>query len=559
MKRTSLFFISLFVIAQSFGQEVNQLDENEERTGLWQKYYPNKRLRYEGTFEKGKEVGVFKFYSINASKSPMVIKTYSPDGSESKVQFFTNNGVLESEGMMIDSFYSKYNTYSRQVIIPVSDSAKYYSKHFYFRFFNYASIASLVNPSWKSNCDQWNIDYIYLNVGRSAADTFYKAISFAERAPSFLKELTSMPLRQYRNDPTNQLKDSVKLYITNLSADTFNVYSEYIIDEQGGAFTYTYDGGFANLYPFFNSGYQSCATVPQQACPPRDFLFPLSSELDSSSYDVRHVIHDQSNPNLGDTIHFIQNFYNYYAYDDGTPEAGYGLSIAGGKAACKYTLNISDSLKGIGMFFNRVQNDQNNQYFDLRVWDNNNGKPGNVIWEMNDVKPKFSDQLYRMQIYEVDPPLAVLGTIFIGFVQSTSDLLNIGFDRNYDASENLFFNTNGSWEQSLKNGSLLMRPIFHDFYDAFQIDEPLAETSWNIFPNPVIGGILHIENDLTTQTELEESSTQISIYDLLGRSLLNIPYTSMVNTGDLPGGLYLLHIVNEDRSINHIHKILINK
>jgi len=467
--------------------------------------------------------------------------------------------IWSSEGMTIDSFYSIYNTYSRQVIIPVSDSARFYKKHFYFRFYNYASLASDVNPSWKSNCDQWNIDYIYLNVGRSAADTFYKAISFAERAPSFLTEFTSMPLRQYRNDPTNQLKDSLKLYITNLSADTFNVYYNYIIDEQGGAYTHTYNGGFANLYPFFNTGYQSCASVPQHACPPRDFLFPLSSSTDSSSYNIKHIIHDQSNPDLGDTIHFIQKFYNYYAYDDGTPELGYGLSLAGGKAAVRYTLNISDSLKGIAMFFNRVQNDQNDKFFNLQVWDNNNGKPGNLIWEQRDLKPKFSDELYRMQIYQVDPPLPVLGTIFIGWEQTTADLLNVGFDRHYDASENIFFNTDGTWQQSLKAGSLLMRPILHLYYDSFSVEENLPETSWKIFPNPVNNGILYIENELASVTALEKSGTRISIYDLLGRSLINLPYSSTINTGDLPEGLYLVHIVNEDHSINHIHKVIVNK
>lgn len=102
MKRRILFFISLFVLAQSFGQEINQLDTIGERTGVWRKFYPNDRLRYEGTFEKGKEVGIFKYYSMNASKFPMVVKTYSKSSNESKVQFFTNSGVVESEGMMLD-------------------------------------------------------------------------------------------------------------------------------------------------------------------------------------------------------------------------------------------------------------------------------------------------------------------------------------------------------------------------------------------------------------------------------------------------------------------------
>jgi hypothetical protein len=466
--------------------------------------------------------------------------------------------VWSTEGMRIDTFYKKYNTYSRQVMIPVIDSLKYYNKYFYFRFFNYASLANSMNPSWMSNCDQWNIDYIYLNIDRTAADTFYRVITFAERAPSFLTDFTAMPLRQYRNDPTNQLKDSLKLFITNLSADTFNVFYKYLIDEQGGSYSHTYNGGFANLYPFYLSGYQSCASVPQHACPPRDFLFPLSSLADSASYNVRHVIHDQSNPDLGDTIHFIQKFYNYYAYDDGTPELGYGLSLAGGKAAYRFILNIADTLKGIGMFFNRVQNDANDQFFTLKVWDNNNGKPGNVIWQQESLKPKFSDELYRMQIYEVNPPLPLIGTFFVGFEQTTADLLNVGFDTHNDASEHTFYNTSGSWVQSLKAGSMLMRPILATFYDPFLIEEYLPDYTWNIYPNPISGKLLHIQNSIVSEADLSSSHTTISIYDMPGRKVLSMPYSNTVSIDKLPQGMYLLHIMNEDHSINYIHKLLVN-
>jgi len=447
--------------------------------------------------------------------------------------------IWATEGMSLQEFYDQYNTYSRQVIIPITDSARYFQEYFYFRFFNYASLANDINPDWKSNCDQWNIDYIYLDIDRTQADTFYRAITFAERAPSFLEKYTAMPLRQYRNDPTNQLKDSLKLYITNLSTDTFNVYYEYILDERGASYNHTYNGGFANLYPFFKSGYQSCENVPQHACPPRDFLFPLNSQADSSSYNVRHVIRDQSNPDLGDTIHFIQKFYNYYAYDDGTPELGYGL-------------------RGIAMFFNRVQGDHNDNFFTMKVWDNNNGKPGNVIWEQENLKPKFSEQLNRLQIYEIDPPLAVIGTFFIGWEQTTAALLNVGFDTHYDASENLFYNATGSWEQSLMAGSLIMRPLLFYYYDPFGIDEKLPDNSWSIYPNPVTGRQIHIKNSLIPAYELESTGARIRIYDMTGRNLIDTPYKSTVTTHSLKNGFYIIHIFDETGGLNHMHKIIIN-
>lgn len=92
----------LLIVGQSFGQEINQFDVDGERDGVWRKYYPNKGLRFEGTFEHGKEVGVFRFFSMNSSKYPMVVKTYGLDSVKVLVQFFSNNGIVESEGFMID-------------------------------------------------------------------------------------------------------------------------------------------------------------------------------------------------------------------------------------------------------------------------------------------------------------------------------------------------------------------------------------------------------------------------------------------------------------------------
>lgn len=93
-----LFLLQALLI---FGQSsVNQFDENGERHGVWRKYYNNNRVRYTGTFEHGKEVGVFKFYSASNSDNPVIIKEYSDNSDLAKVQFYTPSGVLESEGEM---------------------------------------------------------------------------------------------------------------------------------------------------------------------------------------------------------------------------------------------------------------------------------------------------------------------------------------------------------------------------------------------------------------------------------------------------------------------------
>ena len=100
-----LFFVvallvCFFLCNSSNAQRVNQFDENKQRTGVWKKYYPNKRIRYVGEFKNGKEVGVFKFYDITNSKQPVIIKTFYEDSDSLFVQFYSLKGTIETEGVM---------------------------------------------------------------------------------------------------------------------------------------------------------------------------------------------------------------------------------------------------------------------------------------------------------------------------------------------------------------------------------------------------------------------------------------------------------------------------
>lgn len=97
-----LGYILLFFLIQIHSQElVNQYNEKGEREGVWKKYYPNKRIRYQGQFKDGKEIGTFKFYSINTSVHPIAIKKYIKNSNLIEVFFFSEKGVLQSKGNMI--------------------------------------------------------------------------------------------------------------------------------------------------------------------------------------------------------------------------------------------------------------------------------------------------------------------------------------------------------------------------------------------------------------------------------------------------------------------------
>ena len=97
-----IFLLPIIGFQPINGQEaINQFDANGERTGVWKKYYNNKRIRYQGQFQAGKEIGVFNYYSALSSEHPIATKTFKKNSNLATIIFYTEKGILESEGKMI--------------------------------------------------------------------------------------------------------------------------------------------------------------------------------------------------------------------------------------------------------------------------------------------------------------------------------------------------------------------------------------------------------------------------------------------------------------------------
>ncbi|WP_369049478.1 toxin-antitoxin system YwqK family antitoxin [Tenacibaculum sp. UWU-22] len=104
IKRVLLFVVVIvcfFTNQNIFAQKTNAFDANGNRDGLWEKYYENGQPRYIGNFKHGKEIGVFKFFSITNENHPTSIKIFSETSNIAKVQYFTSDGKLQSKGQMI--------------------------------------------------------------------------------------------------------------------------------------------------------------------------------------------------------------------------------------------------------------------------------------------------------------------------------------------------------------------------------------------------------------------------------------------------------------------------
>lgn len=93
-----LFLISVSAFSQA---DINQLDENGKRHGIWKKTFDNsKQLRYEGKFDHGKETGEFKYYCETCKDKPMIVRNFTGKDNIAEVKYYTIKGKLVSEGKM---------------------------------------------------------------------------------------------------------------------------------------------------------------------------------------------------------------------------------------------------------------------------------------------------------------------------------------------------------------------------------------------------------------------------------------------------------------------------
>lgn len=107
MEKLSFFFLLFSICSSTFAQDFNQLNSNGNRHGIWRKYFNNtKVLRYEGKFNNGKEVGVFKFYKNNKGKAILsATREFSSTSNIATVKFYNEQGIIISEGRMDGKVY----------------------------------------------------------------------------------------------------------------------------------------------------------------------------------------------------------------------------------------------------------------------------------------------------------------------------------------------------------------------------------------------------------------------------------------------------------------------
>jgi len=468
------------------------------------------------------------------------------------------NRVWAAGGQELEQFVQMNGRYFKRVMIPITDSAKYFNKNFRFRFRNFASLADNSLLSWQSNVDQWNIDYIELDWDRTAADTNHRDIAFVSAAPGFLKNYQSMPYWQYRANFIDEMDDSFEMLISNLDDAPHNASYKYNVYNPAGDNIKTYDAGSYTLTPFSSDGY-----VDYQPFTNPDITLPYPFSTDSIEFEVEHVLStDVSLENrMNDTVRYTQKFYDYYAYDDGTAEAGYGLTPSGAMLAYKFQLNDPDTLSAVKFFFNKTWHNSNEQYFYLTVWNDNNGVPGQIIYQSESgILPDFSENINEFVSYDLAQPLAFNSqneTFYVGWVQTSDEILNVGFDYSRDNSDKIFYNTSGEWASSRYQGSLMIRPVF-GITGSKNESTSSKQKEIKVYPNPVRNNE-HLTLKLPANANQTPSDYRVVIYNLSGQVVHESEFRNNINIGHLVKGAYFIDVSNHKNGNRYTKKILITQ
>jgi len=454
-------------------------------------------------------------------------------------------------GDTLETFLADNDVYFKRVMIPVVDT-QWLKDDFQFRFYNWGSLSAI--NSWQSNTDHWHIDKVYLNSGRTIDDIYTEEVRFVEPGQSLLKGFTSLPMWQYEFE---MMKDSFNVFVNNNSSSELNTtYTYSVSDDEGNEYpNFTFDGYTGLVAPYAEktiSDFDPFTKAPVES---------IYQNKDANEYIVQHVVYAEDNPAITDTLLYKQKFSNYYAYDDGTAERSYGASATGTKMVVQFQISLLDTLRGVDIFFNRTQNNNNNRLFHIGVWNDNFGEPGQQVYIQENEKPQFNglNEFYTHAFPDTIVKLGV-GTYYIGIIQTTNDNLNIGFDRNTNARGRTLYSTDGTWIQSPFNGTLMIRPVVGNAILESGPIEKKAPASITIFPNP-------IKNEKYVTIELPSHASNpkyrkyldLRLFDLSGKLIFSAPYQEQLDISFLKNGFYILNIFNSAFTEHYTTKLIIAK
>jgi hypothetical protein len=499
----------------------------------------------------------FNLASYATGTDTVILSFYYQVAGKGESPEFGDSLLLEfyspAQDQWIRAWFADKDEFSdfEQVIVKIPHS--FYQNGFRFRFRNYTSMPASGTTSGKgalSNVDFWNVDYIMMNTKPVQDHMSVSDVTLTE-PPRYLMDFYESVPWDHLNSAQGITRNMLHYAIRNLETegDSLNIgRSYYVRNYQTGSAEYA-----EILYSKFGPNSLTRKDDP--------FFAPFTrsgNALEGTFKAAAYIVTPANDYKGNDTAVTMLHFKDYYAYDDGIPEYGFGIpgeSTYGALLAYRFRIYKPDTLKAFDIMFNKTRDGVlSDEKFRLCVWDEKEGKPGDVIFLSDEeYYPVYANYpgFSRFPL-NTDRELVINDSVvYIGFVQLTEEFLNIGYDVNRDNISRIFVNLSGNWfnPAALKPGSLMMRPVFSTTAGPFSgtPEIPGEADGISVYPNPA--------RDILFINALNDAVRRIEVFDMSGRLLYEKDYPALqTDVSGLPPGIYHFRIftsggVTENRKV----------
>ena len=462
----------------------------------------------------------------------------TPESDDSlKLEFFIPSinqwySVWSTNGFESDDWFYKH---------ILLDSNLYFQDGFKFRFSSFGSL--------NGSLDHWNLDYVYLNENRSQNDTLMQDWAFTSVPISVIDNYSSVPWKHYKLTTSD-------VFLNNLIIPTYNS-SDNPKLLQPCAMDLFYNDFLLSNHPYS----ATVLNIPPLSYFDMNFNYGNNLNLNIAlldtfvDFDFRYYLSTNTTPERlseNDTIYHKQSFHNYYSYDDGSAEAAYGLVGNGAELAYRYQLLSGiqeDTLKSIKIHFSPSVYDATNDPFFLQIWSDSLGYPGSIIYTSDNFDfpqlyyPEYNSGVNGFYEYELPILVPVTDTFYIGWKQSSSARLNVGFDKNVNTQSNIFYNLGSGFQNTIFSGSLMIRPVFiSDIDQVVNLETKInLENDIQLYPNPVNSFFSFYGYNIKS----------IFIYDLNGREVFKneLIKDHTISVKNWINGVYIVHFLMENGNV----------
>lgn len=447
----------------------------------------------------------------------------------------------------------------RKVFISVEES--FFSDTFRFRFKNIARLSG--------NNDHWHIDYVELDRDRNPIiEQNLPDVSYQSAEGSILKRYFVMP---YNLIDSSEIADSHSVVVKN----NFPLSAVDIIDRYSAKLTVPNLPiiNFSGSLDFLSS--QQVKTYNYSM-----FDFPQNITEDTVSLEILYQfsvsLEDSLNPLIirNNNLTVIQEFGNYFAYDDGTPERAYQLEYGNsseGSLAVQYFTPKPTILRGVRFHVANNNTNLNNTLFSIQVWKQitkGENSEDELLYNhpnlnINDLTKEFSNGLNDYYVYALDSfwiqssdtVVSISDSFYIGITvtrlgNESLSQLPLGFDVNRSSKGSNYFKfpQDNVWLASSFDGSIIFNPIVGKRISNEYLITSLLESNIQevrIYPNPATDKIRI--SDFNT-----DKIRKARIYSIDGRIAKEqlIETEGLIDVLSLQQGFYIIEFYDQNDNVH---------